>query len=108
MTKSTAILGKRLSNDSMNNQEYLLVCLAEECAKVIQRVTKALRFGTSECQPGQELTNEERLKYELTDLFTICHLLKDEGIDISFEPSEDKIKKVGNYMTYARLMGTLK
>ncbi len=29
----------------MNKTEYLLVCLAEECAEIQQAVDKALRFG---------------------------------------------------------------
>lgn len=97
MTEQINSLGKRLSNDSMNKQEYLLTCLAEECAEVAQRCTKALRFGINECQPGQELSNEERLNIELNDLFTICRLLSFEGVDIW--PADTEIKANGTTIT---------
>lgn len=45
----------------MNLQEHLLSCLAEECAEVGQCVSKALRFGLQDAQPGQPLTNLERM-----------------------------------------------
>jgi len=39
-----------------------------ECAAIIKRATKALRFGLEEKQPGQELTNAQRLAREIGDL----------------------------------------
>lgn len=95
----------------MNKIEYLLVCLAEECAEVAQRCTKALRFGLSEVQDGQELTNEQRLKYELTDLYTLIYMLENEGLNIeSIDPDASFLKeqKVKKYMNYVVTKGTLK
>jgi hypothetical protein len=52
----------------MNASEYLLTCLAEECAEIGEqaariaiRASKALRFGPDEIGPDQLRTNFERL-----------------------------------------------
>ncbi|MDE4297051.1 hypothetical protein PXK56_17840 [Phaeobacter gallaeciensis] len=49
----------------------LLDLIIEECAEVIQRVTKMKRFGVKEIQPGQDFTNAERLSHELGDLSAV-------------------------------------
>ena len=52
-------------------ERELLVILTEECAEVQQRATKMLRFGVEEIQPGQELSNKDRLSDEIGDLFAL-------------------------------------
>lgn len=93
----------------MNTTEYLLSCLIEECAEVIQRATKAQRFGLREVQPEQSLTNEERLAYELADLTGTLELLGENGVklfagDIAIEAKKQKIAR---YMDYSREQGCL-
>ena len=58
----------------------LLVILAEECCEVGQRVSKALRFGLLEVQPGQDLTNAQRIAYEVGDIVTTVERLKAEAV----------------------------
>ena len=58
----------------------LLTILAEECCEVGQRVSKALRFGIDEIQPGQDLTNAERIMQEVGDIQAVLTLCEDEGI----------------------------
>lgn len=93
----------------MTTTEYLLSCLIEECAEVIQRATKAQRFGLDEVQPEQSLTNQERLAAELADLTGTIELLKDKGIrlPISDNAIEAKIEKVKKFMDYSRELGVL-
>jgi len=55
-------------------QREILTIVAEEAAEVIQRATKALRFGLDEVQPGQELSNAQRLAEEIGDLEEIIAL----------------------------------
>lgn len=55
----------------------LLTILAEECCEVGQRVSKALRFGLMEIQPGQPLSNAERIASELGDLLATAEELND-------------------------------
>jgi len=58
----------------MTLDEHLLTCLAEECSEVVQRITKALRFGLDEVQPGQEFTNSQRIGQELIDVAAVLEL----------------------------------
>ena len=67
-------------------ERELLEVLAEECAEVIQRVTKALRFGIEEVQPGQPDSNSRRIGLELGDVMETVDKLRSarvlEGRDI--------------------------
>lgn len=58
----------------------LLVILMEECAEITQRASKALRFGLHEVQPGQPLSNIERLDDEVGDLMAVVGRLSDRRI----------------------------
>jgi hypothetical protein len=53
----------------------LLIILMEEAAEVQQRAAKALRFGLDEIQPGQELTNANRIEDEVGDFIAIYQKL---------------------------------
>jgi NTP pyrophosphatase (non-canonical NTP hydrolase) len=94
----------------MNSTEHLLTCLAEECAEVGQRVSKALRFGLEEIQPGQSFTNAQRIAQEFHDVLAVIEMLEDIGVlDRSGDVHaiERKKSKVLAYMDYARDCGTL-
>jgi hypothetical protein len=95
----------------MTRTEHLLSCLSEECAEVAQRVSKALRFGLTEIQPGQELTNAERIVLELADLSAVIELLEEAGalkrpgnIRTLIEEKKAKIEK---FFELSRRLGTL-
>jgi NTP pyrophosphatase (non-canonical NTP hydrolase) len=92
----------------MNREEHLLSCLAEECAEVAQRVSKALRFGLREVQPGQDLNNRERIELELGDLIAVVGFLVREG---TIEPPEadydGKRAKIERFMAISREQGVL-
>lgn len=51
----------------MNTTEHLLTIVSKECNEVAQRVSKALRFGLREVEPGQEQNNLARIIYEFND-----------------------------------------
>ncbi|RDT14077.1 hypothetical protein, partial [Escherichia coli] len=53
----------------LNETQYLLDVLSEECNEIAVRASKAIRFGLDEIQPGQSLTNAQRLALELDDLY---------------------------------------
>lgn len=61
-------------------ERELLNILIEEAAEVIQRATKALRFGLQEIQPGQELTNAVRLAHEVGDFVEISNRCTEQGL----------------------------
>lgn len=54
----------------------LLETLAEECAEVIKRCTKAMRFGLEEIQPGQEYSNARRIALEVGDVYEVVNRLE--------------------------------
>lgn len=94
----------------MNRQEHLLAILAEECAEVAQRASKALRFGLGEVQPGQELTNAERIEGELTDLFSVVLMLVDEGHLVLKDRRGAEVAKrakVEKFLQLSEQLGTL-
>ncbi len=96
----------------LNHTEYLLTKLAEECAEVAQRATKALTFGIDEVQPGQPHTNAERLVHELADLAAVVGMMQDyNAIAVNLhefrQAVERKRLKLDWYMEYSRQQGCL-
>jgi hypothetical protein len=95
----------------MDRTEHLLTCLAEECAEVAQRVSKALRFGLHEVQRGQGQTNVGRICDELGDLIAVAAILRDERILGDFLPDADaigaKLDKIERFMAISREQGVL-
>jgi len=61
-------------------ERELIECLAEECNEVAQRCMKALRFGVQEVQPGQELTNIERIAQEFGDVMCVFRHIEELGM----------------------------
>lgn len=94
----------------MTRTEHLLACLAEECDEVGQRVMKALRFGLTEVQPGQDKTNAERIAEELTDLVAVLEMLHDAKAlpPLGMMPERwRKHEKVEKYLRYSASLGRL-
>lgn len=92
--------------EEVNREQYLLSCLAEECAEVAQRASKALRFGMKEVQPGQDKSNARRLSDEMTDLVTVYSWLV-QTANPNLQPSREKSMKIKKYMEYSRELGIL-
>lgn len=63
----------------MNRQEEIMTILQEECAEVIQAVSKVRRFGME--------GNLEELKKELSDLQCMINLME-EFMVVSYRPIE--------------------
>ena len=94
----------------MNRTEYLLTCLAEEAVEVAQRATKALRFGCDEVQPGQGLSNTQRIRQELNDLIAVAQMLEEAGVlvlPLEVDAIDRKKAKVAAFMEYSRSCGAL-
>ena len=96
----------------MTREEHLLSILIEECAEVQQRATKALRFGMDDpkgTEPGQNLTNENRLYYEINDLLAAITLLGEERQKqySNFSLQQEKMQKVEKYLKLSQKIGTL-
>lgn len=94
----------------MTREEHLLVILAEECSEISKEVSKALRFGLDNKEPGQDKTNREKIAIECNDLFAVIEMCIDEKILIDnemvvHEQIEAKRKKVEKYLKYSKSIG---
>ena len=73
--------------------------LSEECAEVVQAVSKCNRFGLDNAKPGKPLTNAQHLEGEIGDLLAMVDLLKLKGVvtDAGLEAAKlakiEKLKK---------------
>lgn len=61
-------------------EREVLDILEEECCEVGQRAIKVERFGVKESQPGQPLTNKERLGREIGQLLFMIDLAQSYGL----------------------------
>lgn len=61
----------------MNDRQIqeIMNILQEECAEVIQAVSKINRFGIDNFKPGKPKTNREHLEDELGDVLAMIDLL---------------------------------
>lgn len=88
----------------MNQREYLITTLMEECSELIKDGSKALRFGDDSKNENDELSAIEKLYREFIDIAASIELLLEYDIikDIDYEMYDtliaDKKKRVVNYM----------
>ena len=61
-------------NNEYPPESYLLSTLGEECAEVIQAISKANRFGF-ESKFESNLTNAEKISYEVADLVAVYEMI---------------------------------
>jgi len=92
----------------MTNEQHLLTILAEECAEVGQRATKAIRFGLEDpagAQPGFS-SNKKRLLEEINDLLAVVSLLFGEGY-VNKDQQKLKHQKIEKYTQLSKKLGQL-
>ena len=108
---SLAIVGLKASEDGFispfpsptAHQREIAEVLIEECAEVTQRATKLLRFGIDEVQPGQPLSNRQRLSREIGDLQVMIESAIAAGIA---DAKEMEIGKEAKRQQLARFLQT--
>jgi len=72
--------------------------LQEECAEVIQAVSKIRRFGIDNAKPGKPKTNREHLEDEIGDLYAMIDILQEldivswSAIEKAAEAKREKLK----------------
>jgi hypothetical protein len=93
----------------MNRLDHILWNVAEECAEVAQRASKAARFGLEERQEGQEFNNAERLMHEFADLEAAMDMLVEGGhvsIPVDYlDRIEAKKERFEKYLERSKLHG---
>ena len=73
--------------------------LQEECAEVIQAVSKCRRFGLNNVKPGKDRTNLECLEEEVGDLLAMVDILVEKNIlsldnlNAANKAKKEKLKK---------------
>lgn len=95
----------------MNRVDHLLWNVAEECAEVAQRASKAARFSVNEIQTGQPFSNGERMLHEYADLVAIMELLVEEGVLDAPKDFEDRVQakkdRFNKFLERSKQYGTL-
>lgn len=95
----------------MNLQQLLFLKLAEECNEVGQECSKIMQFGMDEVYTPIGISNRDRLRGELQDLFAIVQILNEE-FDLGFVPSPEAVQvkraKFMHYAQYSQEIGTLR
>ena len=84
----------------MNEREReVMNILSEECAEVIQAISKCHRFGLDNYKPGKPKTNREHLEEEIGDLLAMIDILVDmqvintESLEIAKIAKIEKLKQ---------------
>ena len=87
----------------MNSKEKeVMDILQEECAEVIQAVSKISRFGLDNLKPGKPKTNRDHLEEELGDLYAMIEILQEldvvswTNIEKAAEAKREKLKQWSN------------
>lgn len=87
----------------MNDQEReVMNILSEECAEVIQAISKCHRFGLDNVKPGKPKTNRDHLEEEIGDLLAMIVILEslgvvtEAGLEASTKAKFEKLKKWSN------------
>lgn len=81
-----------------NKNHEVMNILSEECAEVIQAISKCHRFGMDNIKPGKPKTNREHLEEEIGDLLAMVDIMLEKGIvyqdklDIAKNNKIDKLK----------------
>jgi LPS O-antigen subunit length determinant protein (WzzB/FepE family) len=87
---------------------YVLIIIIEECAEVIHRACKAIRFGLEERYHADGPNNRDVLQSEINDLVGAIYLAKKHGVLSGQSLHEEalaahkKINKVEKFSAYSR------
>ena len=92
----------RKKDKMSEDYKEVMSILQEECAEVIQAVSKINRFGMNNYKPGKPKTNKEHLEEELGDLLAMICILEKMGVvgqanlEAATKAKIEKLKKWSN------------
>jgi NTP pyrophosphatase (non-canonical NTP hydrolase) len=78
----------------MKKDHEVMNILSEECAEVIQAISKCHRFGMDNVKPGKPKTNREHLEEELGDLLAMVDIMLEKGMIAQENLNIAKINKI--------------
>ena len=64
----------------LKKENEIMNILSEECAEVIQSISKCNRFGVDNLKPGKPKTNREHLEDELGDVLAMIDIMLEHDI----------------------------
>ena len=93
--------------DNMNEREReVMNILSEECAEVIQAISKCHRFGLDNLKPGKPKTNCEHLEEELGDLLAMLDILLDMQVVSKTALESAKLAKIEKLKKWSNIFKT--
>jgi NTP pyrophosphatase (non-canonical NTP hydrolase) len=83
----------------------IMTIAQEECAEVIQVISKMQRFGIGAAylREGEHVTNIDALNKEVGDLLVMLDLLREEGILDSAALEQAKSHKISKLKTWSNI-----
>ena len=78
----------------------------EECAEVIQAISKIRRFGVDNTKPGTDYTNRAHLEEELGDVLAMIDILKEMGVVSEACLQTAKYAKIEKLKKWSNIYGT--
>lgn len=99
----------------MTREQYLLQCLQEECAEVVQIASKYNRFGPESFSPAdpEKRTNRAKLTQEVIDLMALVQAVGMNGLLLDQTPKDAeqgiqaKLTRLDKYMEISEQLGYL-
>jgi NTP pyrophosphatase (non-canonical NTP hydrolase) len=85
-----------------NKVKEVMDILQEECAEVIQAVSKISRFGIDNYKPGKPKTNREHLEEELGDVLAMIDIMLEfsvvsiDNLETAKKAKIEKLKQWSN------------
>ena len=76
-----------------NESIEVLHILQEECAEVIQAISKVNRFGIDNSKPGTSKTNRDHLEEEIGDILAMIEILQQSKMIDSNKIANAKMAK---------------
>jgi NTP pyrophosphatase (non-canonical NTP hydrolase) len=92
-----------MHKDISDIDDEILTIAQEECAEVIQVISKIFRFGLDEVPSGITFTNKERLEEELGDLQCMVNLMIEHGIVRKDKLDEAEVKKYEKLQVWSNI-----
>jgi NTP pyrophosphatase (non-canonical NTP hydrolase) len=91
----------------MNEQtKEVMDILQEECAEVIQAVSKISRFGIDNYKPGKPKTNRQHLEEELGDMLAMIDILCSMDVVNLDNLRVAKLEKIKKLKKWSNIYGT--
>ena len=87
----------------MNSKlQETLIITQEECAEVIQEISKIFRFGIENLHKSG-ITHNQKLTQEIGDLLCMIDILKDQGIILQEELEIAKQNKINKLKVWSKI-----